>query len=156
MKSRILSISVFTAVVACAGCQVQSAAASATSFATDSAAEIAVVRAHLDAENAHDIDAILRTLADTVQYSVSAAGGRDSLIVADRAKQRAMYQSAVSHVPDSRFEILDYFVSGHLVATRERMTATRSGWSDVGASAYWVDGGVIHHLWLLSSGENTP
>src|ERR1700741_4374290 len=88
---------------------------------TETSGPVAVVRAHLDAENAHDVDRILATLADTLELHVSGSDQRDSVIFLDRAAQRQTYERAVRVVPQSQFTTLNQIVSGQFVVSREEM-----------------------------------
>lgn len=113
-----------------------------------------VIRRHIDAENMHDVDAILATLADTVLYTMVRAHG-DTSFAADRSTQRAMYARATTAVPGSRFEILSTLTSGPVVVTRERISGLSHG-ADVGVTAYRVERGRIVRLQILNESERNP
>jgi len=146
---RLLAITSFVCSLASAGCATEAAQATVRSDGPE-----AVVRQHIAAQNAHSIDAILGTLADTVTVTVPRTGG-DSSFHADRAAQRAMFSRSITALPSSHLEILNVLVSGRVVVTRERLTGFASGASDVGASAYWVTNGRIVREQILSVSERS-
>ena len=111
----------------------------------------AVVRAHLEAENAHDVAQILATLADTVDLHVVGTSGRDSVVVLDRAALRRNYERAVSATPQSHFTALSQIVSGPLVVSREEVRGLPDGSRAVGLAMYRVARGRIVALWILNS-----
>lgn len=110
-----------------------------------------VVRAHLDAENAHDVERILATLADSFQLHVLQTNGRDSVHYMDRSAQRRSYQRAVTSAPDSHFEVLSQIQSGPFVVSREKASGLPGGASEVGLAMYRVVNGHIAALWILNS-----
>ena len=110
-----------------------------------------VVRAHIDAENAHDVERILATLADSFQLHVLHANGRDSVHYMDHSAQRRSYQRAVTAAPDSHFEVLSQIQSGPFVVNREEASGLPGGASEVGLAMYRIVNGRIATLWILNS-----
>ena len=113
----------------------------------------AVVRAHLEAENAHDVARILATLADTVAMHVIGANGRDSVSLLDHDALRHNYERAVSAVPRSHFTALSQIVSGPWVMSREEVSGLPDGTRDEGLAMYRVVDGKIAGLWILNTRE---
>jgi hypothetical protein len=127
------------------------ACAKASNAATSSQAPVDVVAAHLDAENAHDVERILATLADSFQLHVLQANGRDSVHHMNRSAQRRSYQRAVTAAPQSHFEMLSQIQSGPFVVNREEASGLPGGASEVGLAMYHVVNGRIAALWILNS-----
>ena len=150
MSHRLRHTVLATLVLASGACGTRAAQATASGDGPE-----AVVRRHIQAENAHDVDSILATLADTVLYTMVRTHG-DTSFVADRSVQRTMYARAVSAVPKSRFEILTVLTSGPVVVTRERISGLSGGASDVGVTAYRVERGRIVRLQILNDSERSP
>ena len=116
------------------------------------AAPLAVVSAHLAAENAHDVSRILSTLADTVEMRIMRPlEGRDTLLQLDRDGQRGAYAHAVTSAPESHFTVISQIVSGPLVISREEVSGLPGGSREIGLMLYRVRSGRIVALWILNS-----
>jgi hypothetical protein len=111
----------------------------------------AVVRAHLEAENAHDVVRILATLADSVEMHVFGTSGRDSTFVLNHDALRQTYERAVSAAPQSHLTALSQIVSGPLVVSREQASGLPGGAREVGLAMYRVAQGRIVALWILNT-----
>jgi hypothetical protein len=109
----------------------------------------AVVRANIAAENAHDVDRILATLAERVDFRIHMAGHADSTFALTSEQQRETYDRAVRLAPNVRFQILEQIVSGPVVVSREEISGLEGGARQVGLTVYRVEHGRIVSLWIL-------
>jgi hypothetical protein len=112
----------------------------------------AVVRAYLQAYNAHDIDAVLSFLAPEFVW-LSAAG--DSLTVEARgsAMVRAQLTDYFRQLPSARSELEALTALGPWVAATERAHWAGSAGprSQAALSVYEVRGGLIRRVWYYPS-----
>ena len=116
---------------------------------------MAVVRAYLAAQNAHDIDAILATLADTLEIRAWPAGQGDIVLRLHRAAQREMYARADSTAPNSRFMVRDSMVVGSTVIMREEAHHLSGVQRQVGLRLYRVKGDRLVAIWFLPADNPT-
>jgi len=74
-----------------------------------------LVRAFVDAENAHSVERILATTADTLDVRLFRADGTAQYEkVRTRQEQRTTFADAIQKNPDSQFHIISVIVSGPL------------------------------------------
>jgi hypothetical protein len=122
----------------------------------------AVVRAFVDAENAHSVERILATTAITLDVRLFRADGTAQYEkVRTRQEQRTTFADAIQKNPDSQFHIISVIVSGPVVITRDEATGLPQGAREFALTAYRVVNGRISQMWLLNTegvkyAGNTP
>ncbi len=128
------------------------ALASAPSFAQIDNADAArrpeaVAQALVDAINAHDLDAVLRTYAaDSVARRLP--GGEEFL--RGQANIRAKFVALLEKNPGIRIEIVGRIVHGDFVVDREKVTGLAGGGgASYGAVVYEIKDGLIRNEWYL-------
>lgn len=107
----------------------------------------AVAQALVDAINAHDLDAVLRTYAsDSVARRLP--GGEEFL--RGQADIRAKFVSLLAKNPEIRIEIVGRIVHGDFVVDREKVTGLAGGaGASYGAVVYEIKDGLIRNEWYL-------
>ena len=119
---------------------------------------LAVVEAHVAAGNAHDVEGILATLADEVEFSYFLPEDPRALTkTVGRTDQRQNFATAIRLNPAANFRIVSTVVSDDVVITRECGTALTES-RDVEqcvVNLYRVDAGRIRSIWLLRLESST-
>lgn len=107
----------------------------------------AVAQALVDAINAHDLDAVLRTYApDSVARRLP--GGEEFLH--GHADIRAKFVAMFAKDPAIRVEVVQRVVHGDFVFDREKITGRSPGGSPLyGAVIYEIRDGLIRNEWYL-------
>ncbi len=107
----------------------------------------AVAQALVDAINAHDLDAVLRTYAaDSVARRLP--GGEEFL--RGQANIRAKFVALLEKNPGIRIEIVGRIVHGDFVVDREKVTGLAGGGgASYGAVVYEIKDGLIRNEWYL-------
>lgn len=108
------------------------------------------VQAHLAAENAHDLTALVATLADTLELRVQQENGRDTTFKLVGEERRRNYERAFRAAPKSHFRVISEIDSGPWVITREEGSGLPIGRNEIGLNAYRVVGDRIVALWILN------
>jgi hypothetical protein len=111
-----------------------------------------VIRAYVQAYNAHDIDAVLSFLAPEFVW-LSATG--DSLTVEARgpATVRTQLTGYFRQLPSARSELEELTVLGPWVSVKERAhwRASAGQRSQAALAVYEVRGGLIRRVWYYPS-----
>jgi hypothetical protein len=109
-----------------------------------------IVNSHLDAHNAHDIEGVLKTLADSVEMRVlNPNGGKEFHANVDRNQQRSQFETAFRVNPKSSFQIISEIVSPSTVIVYETGKGFPDGNSGHGITLYRVSNGKISAIWIL-------
>lgn len=113
---------------------------------------LAIVEAHVAAGNAHDVEGILATLADEVEFSYFLPDDPRALTkTVGRTDQRQNFATAIRLNPAANFRIVSTVVSDDMVITREcgtALTETRDVEQCV-VNLYRVESGRIRSIWLV-------
>jgi hypothetical protein len=127
-------------------------AGTTTSPANAQSAPEAVVRAHIEAHNAHDIEALLKTLAEVVDMRILVPDGTpETKNLLDRAQQRQRFLTAFRFNPNARSRVLSVVTSGSTVVVRDEGTGLVGGTRQAGLALYRVDRGRISAIWILNT-----
>jgi hypothetical protein len=106
-----------------------------------------VAQALVDAINAHDLDAVLRTYApDSVARRLP--GGEEFL--RGQSDIRTKFVSLLAKNPEIRIEIVGRIVHGDFVVDREKVSGLAGGaGASYGAVIYEIKDGLIRNEWYL-------
>jgi len=124
--SRLLLLAGLLLVAACAPAEkaTDPAAVAADPAAETEAANMAVVRAMIEAVNARDLDALDGLVAaDVVRHSPATPG----LVIEDLAGFKAFIEADLAAVPDSRQEVQHMLADGDMVSVWASYSGTQQG-----------------------------
>ncbi|MGC5327529.1 nuclear transport factor 2 family protein [Brevibacillus sp. SYSU BS000544] len=106
----------------------------------------AVVQDQLDAYNARDIEAFLRTYAEDVQILEHPSG---KLIMTGHAELREVYSEIFNSNPEMHCKIVNRTVFGKFVLDLEHLTGRVNREPFQALAMYEVEGNVITRVWFL-------
>jgi hypothetical protein len=115
-----------------------------------------IVQQHLDAQNAHNVEAMLVMLSDMVDFRVlSNSEGGDVKKILNKDDQLRQFETALSQNPNSHFRVISKISTPTTVIVNEVGSNFADGKSGAGITLYHVEGNKISGIWMLDTGTDS-
>lgn len=104
-----------------------------------------LVQKQLDAYNAQDIEAFLKTYSEDVEVF----NFPDEFLYKGTDKMRVVYSHAFQHNPDQKAVVSERIVSGNTVVDKEHVTGRSNGAEIDAIVIYKIENGVIDKVYFI-------